>query len=373
MAEAFLHGNGGTPLNVKVIRNPKPERAKENTIWVDTDVDITNWAFAATEHDAMGSVKNLITRPYANGDTLKRGVTFTVNDDGTITANGTNDGTSLSQFVIKSLILPAGTYYLTGCPDVSNAELMAHDGSISLGRGTNILFTLSNTKTINFYYQVLTGGSVTNAVCNPKLCKIDGMVWFLTGKSSGAKFNAIRKNGVMVYPQSCRQYVDGQWVSRTAKVYLSGSWKPFSLYLYDSGDECVDLTGGWDSSGNASGSITKNQTNMYVNITGVPAEETYKIRCTAKPIDLTNIATLTMIVSGYSCSGGGGEWCVGKTIPTSFASVTGYAVAMVNIANGTLKLDVSQLKGEYYVWFGGRMGGLDDYYVRYTVTEVFGQ
>ena len=39
---------GGAGLNFKVIGNPKPETAKENTIWIDAD-EINGWAFSATE------------------------------------------------------------------------------------------------------------------------------------------------------------------------------------------------------------------------------------------------------------------------------------------------------------------------------------
>jgi hypothetical protein len=43
---------------------------------------------------------NLIKYPYHNGTRTVKGVTFTVNDDQSITINGTNDGTGNSEFVI---------------------------------------------------------------------------------------------------------------------------------------------------------------------------------------------------------------------------------------------------------------------------------
>lgn len=50
MAKGFKHGAGGAnPLNFKVVGNPQPANPKENTIWVDTDVDITSYVFSATE------------------------------------------------------------------------------------------------------------------------------------------------------------------------------------------------------------------------------------------------------------------------------------------------------------------------------------
>ena len=43
-------GGGGGGMNFKVIGGTvQPENPKENTIWVNTDVEITSWAFSATE------------------------------------------------------------------------------------------------------------------------------------------------------------------------------------------------------------------------------------------------------------------------------------------------------------------------------------
>lgn len=45
-------GSGGAGLNFKVICNPQPNTAKENTIWVDTD-RINNYYFSATQPENM--------------------------------------------------------------------------------------------------------------------------------------------------------------------------------------------------------------------------------------------------------------------------------------------------------------------------------
>lgn len=69
--------------------------------------------------------KNLNTYPYYETTTSRRGIIFTDNGDGTITASGTNDGTGNSLFDCHtrvvgenhSLILPNGEYILNGCPN----------------------------------------------------------------------------------------------------------------------------------------------------------------------------------------------------------------------------------------------------------------
>lgn len=47
MAKGFKHGSGGgAGLNFKVVGNPKPEVAKENTIWINTHVPISSYIFS---------------------------------------------------------------------------------------------------------------------------------------------------------------------------------------------------------------------------------------------------------------------------------------------------------------------------------------
>ena len=49
MGTCFLYGNGGggTSLNFKVVGGTtQPENPKENTIWVNTDTEITSWEFS---------------------------------------------------------------------------------------------------------------------------------------------------------------------------------------------------------------------------------------------------------------------------------------------------------------------------------------
>ena len=54
MAKGFKAGaGGGAPLNFKVVGNPQPSNPKANTIWLNTDVPITGWYFAATQPENM--------------------------------------------------------------------------------------------------------------------------------------------------------------------------------------------------------------------------------------------------------------------------------------------------------------------------------
>lgn len=74
---------------------------------------------------------------------------------------------------------------------------------------------------------------------------LPGEVWVYIGTSSTVAFSATKKNPVMVYPISASQYVDGALVGVGAYSYQNGKWVSWITYLYRAGDECTDLTGGW--------------------------------------------------------------------------------------------------------------------------------
>lgn len=75
----------------------------------------------------------------------------------------------------------------------------------------------------------------------------DGMVCIFTGVSSPAPFNALKDNGITINPISAKQYVGGAWVNKAAKSYQGGEWVDWITWLYKFGDECTDITGGWES------------------------------------------------------------------------------------------------------------------------------
>lgn len=68
-----------------------------------------------------------------------------------------------------------------------------------------------------------------------------GEVWFDIGVSSPAQFNALKKNGLWVYPTGCAQYVDGAWMIKEAKTYQSGAWVAWAKILFENGTLDSDL------------------------------------------------------------------------------------------------------------------------------------
>lgn len=71
-----------------------------------------------------------------------------------------------------------------------------------------------------------------------------GMVWIEVGAESDVGFNALKKNGIGVYPVWVRQYMDGAFADRYAYIFRSGEWVQFSdvfKALYIIKDGAVDL------------------------------------------------------------------------------------------------------------------------------------
>lgn len=90
----------------------------------------------------------------------------------------------------------------------------------------------------------------------------EGLVWLQTNKTSAVAFNALKKNGLWVYPTGCQQYVSGAWVVKTAKIYQSGAWVDFYAYLYNAGDEFIDFTGGITALDNGHATVAKQTTHI---------------------------------------------------------------------------------------------------------------
>lgn len=136
--------------------------------------------------------KNLIIYPpyYHGNSKTQNGITYTVNSDGTITVNGT--ATAASSFTLHArftevegdLILPNGTYTLSGCPSGggdNTYQMRAHrtyNGSANeLGRdlGSGVVLTLngddfsSSEVNLQISINVSSGATANNLVFKPML------------------------------------------------------------------------------------------------------------------------------------------------------------------------------------------------------------
>lgn len=124
--------------------------------------------------EIVSTGKNLIPYPYAKGTDTLNGVTFTVNNDGTIIANGTATENAIFIFHNFDFSLSAGTYTISGlenggadtyCLQISRDN---YTESWNLYNG-NIQFNLENTSSMLLQFVVYKGASVNNVVLKPML------------------------------------------------------------------------------------------------------------------------------------------------------------------------------------------------------------
>lgn len=226
--ECYLVQNGGgASLNFKVIGNPMPSTAKENTIWVDTD-RINNYYFSATQPENMAEYD----------------------------------------------------------------------------------------------------------------------VWFTLGADSNVAFSATKKNPVMVYPVSAKQYVNGAWVNKTAKIWQGGKWESVVHNIFLLGPD------GYDA--NVVKTASYGTHSFSANDSGITVTGTYENYagggCTAafdKKYNLTPYSTLTANVKAIH----GTEGAV--TIMISTSKIKADKVAYLSLTDGSTigekNLDISDINGEYYI------------------------
>lgn len=196
----------------------------------------------------------------------------------------------------------------------------------------------------------------------------EGLVWISMGSASAAAFNALKKNGIMIYPIAAKQYVDGAWANKAAEIYRNGAWQSFSteaVYLYLPGDVCEGVTGGYVAAG-----LSETGSNSNVSVPAVTYGDesmvilpgkgsisstsvTYKggIVRTEKKIDISGFSTLTFEGSVEGISTSTGKLSIWSEIGSA---QNANRVKYADLVNGSdpIVLDVSNLEGSYYVGFG---------------------
>ena len=148
--------------------------------------------------------------------------------------------------------------------------------------------------------------------------------------------------------------------SKSVTITADGQSKSLTLnyqiFLYNAGDQCTDLTGGWEVSnlsGGASGSVLEdalvlNNSSMTVRSSVFGGSICYGAANTVNLIDLSNVSTLKFTISDVSDSEYLEHCCVGvySAKPSKFyEDVFAAEVEAKNVGQHTL--DVSNLTSGY--------------------------
>lgn len=230
-----------------------------------------------------------------------------------------------------------------------------------------------------------------------------GMVWISTGSSSIVAFNALKKNGIYVYPISAKQYIaggstsilgeallgemvlgsttstDSQWVDKTAKTYKNGVWVDWIVWIYDDGkfDSSIATS---EKKTPTNASIVYGDKDITLSTVAGKISEVYVV---VGPMNIGAISKLVL------------EGTFVKKTTTTFTNVATIFVAESNNASYkdavaiatvemkesldegyqyVVELDVSSISGEYYVFSGVNTQGNDWSSQRVnTITTIRGE
>lgn len=172
--------------------------------------------------------------------------------------------------------------------------------------------------------------------------------WYVNGSAvSGATSASYTRSNASTgtYTVYCEITNDaGTLRTRTATLTVS------VMYLYNKGDKCSAITGGWTGVGGGGITISFDSTKMNIDVTNTSGRDGGI--CTNSPVNLTNYSTLKAIVTNYTASsdysahalylGINSSSQVGKSVP-SFSKSTKIS------KNGTLSLDISTVSGNQYI------------------------
>lgn len=223
---------------------------------------------------------------------------------------------------------------------------------------------LSTTPTVN------TVGAVTDYVVSswvlsptePPIAE-DGMLWIVTGNGSPARFNALKRNCIQIFPVAVKHYISGAWTERTAYLYTESGWVQVgyqTVYLYRNGDRNFEITGDFHLD-SPTGTLVPDgvdaEGNTYLDFFSMPdGEGLYQqyTHYTGKMIDVTPFRYL--VETGYHMR---------HSDTIGLVDESGNSVAQVKstVESGTetLRLDISQITGSYYLVFYNLNNGYDNW------------
>lgn len=332
MAHGFKHGGGGgSELAFRVLAGlEQPASPRENDIWVDTDTAVAGWHFCADEPN----IYDLSTRTAGDAHAIVAPHKLTAGD--------------IVNFEIPAVVYNTREAICLLDQETDKRYYIRNGDATAAGswpKGTMVGVLISDTSMPIGSYGSGSGTALIRAW--GKYYHKEGETWILTGASSPVGFNALKKNGLTVYPLSAKQYIGGTWVEKTAKSYQGGAWVDWTLYLFNNGDQCVSLTGGW-----AEVSKPSNTTITIGDVLAVKSDsngQTVSLS-TVGAVDLTDAKTLWITSPGSDSGRYAGivHLCTSKDISTSAASVT--LGDSAGYKSGTYSIDVSSLNGSYYIF-----------------------
>lgn len=116
------------------------------------------------------------------------------------------------------------------------SELIIIGGTTSPAKAThNTVWVNTDIEITSFYLSAAAPENIT-----------EGMVLLTIGERGRNKILApVGDNWVSVYTLSAKQYINGEFVDREAKTFQNGTWVNWTVFAFNNGNLCEELTGGW--------------------------------------------------------------------------------------------------------------------------------
>ena len=184
--------------------------------------------------------------------------------------------------------------------------------------------------------------------------KEEGIVWFPTGDSSTVQFNALKKNGIEVYPLSAKQYVSGAWVDKAAKSYQGGKWVDWynGDIVFDRTVQTFEsISSNLKECYQSQGSIYAVDADPYVKLTtksdnGIPRTMQWNVA-----IDFSKYKTLELVGYGSSAECHFGITDSLKSTSSNYSKIATHAKSDFATTETAHKLDVSSVNITGYIGF----------------------
>ena len=179
----------------------------------------------------------------------------------------------------------------------------------------------------------------------------NGMVWISTGTSSAIEFNALKNNGIQVYPISAKQYISSTWVDKNAMSYIGGAWKSW-LEVIDFDFTNWTKKNPYPSRTYAAGTYDLSNKTLKGYVTGsyqhVVLVKNEKVNFSSSN-QLKFVYSLSRNLSSY------GAIIVkvssSNSDPTDASCVVNQQI-IEYATNTEVAIDVSSLSSSYYLWIG---------------------
>lgn len=198
-----------------------------------------------------------------------------------------------------------------------------------------------------------------------------GNVWITLKPSIGNTVNiADDRMLFMVGFGVAYQYISNAWVTMDAELFDGGNWQGLLTYVYNLGDTCVDICGGWkhldSGSNNRDEFLSDHMHSNYTSTTGVAG-----MFITNEDIDLTEF---TKIVIDYEVARGntGSSYTSGLYITTANNTYTAANNAKTALLTwhvsskmrGNAVVDITNITGAFYI-------GLYQHFSEYNTYRIW--